>query len=126
MRGKITAVRWLCWATLSVSPLLAGCDDDEEATFECSGSTEAAQACCAYGHAVVNYCVRCNPNSERDCVETVTSAIDTASYGEGCEGADGIRDKFVFDNECIPAMQSMTCESTEPPESCAGQILYEF
>jgi hypothetical protein len=127
MFGRVSVVRLFSVALLCACPLVTGCDNDDEAAFECSGSsTPAAQACCAYGQVVFDYCVRCNPNREEDCADTVASAIDVASFGEGCEGADGIRDPMLFYDECLPAVQEQDCSDSEPPESCQDQILYEL
>jgi hypothetical protein len=126
MLGIISFARGLSAALLLAVPLLTGCDGGDEATFQCTGTTPPAQACCAYGQAVVDYCNRCNPNRESDCVESVMSAIDVASFGEGCEGADGIRDETQFYDQCLPEMAGVSCDTIDPPASCQDQILYEL
>ncbi len=131
-----------CWlrAVLAVSILgfvVSACSDDSDdnntrsgggsGTFQCVGATPAAAACCDVGEATIDLCVRCFGVSESVCAGVVDDAIDTASMGQGCSGADEIRDSNELYNECLPAMNTMSCadaESGNMPASCEDQILY--
>jgi hypothetical protein len=110
---------------LVVAGLLCGCSDDDP-EFVCEGSTEPARACCDFARAVLENCNRCNPDSERDCVDSVSVAIDDSSNGAGCDGADGLRDSASFYDECLPALRALACTDTAIPDSCRDQIRYDL
>ncbi len=107
----------------------AGNDSNESATFECTGTSEPAVACCDFGDSMVAICVRCVGLSEAACVDVVTDALDSESMGQGCAGADQLRDSDVFYDECLPAMESVSCDDFlggNLPASCQDQILYQM
>jgi hypothetical protein len=119
-RPRLALARWFVTASL-----LFGCSEDDP-EFVCEASTEPARACCDFARAVLDNCERCNPDSERDCVDSVTVAIDDTSNGAGCEGADALRDSESFYAECLPALRALECTDTAIPESCQEQIGYDF
>jgi hypothetical protein len=116
--------RWAAFVLLGAATLLGACAEDEE--FVCEGTTEPARACCAFARVVLDNCKRCNPDSDRDCIDSLNVAIDDTSSGQGCEGADVLVNPDSFYGECLPAMKALACTDTALPESCREQISYEL
>jgi hypothetical protein len=55
--------------------------------------------------------------------------VQLASFGRGCEGADSIRDEAAFFDQCLPAMDALSCtdlRAGNAPESCTDQIEYRL
>ena len=115
-RGCSTGVVFLVGLTLM------GCSDDE-----CR--TEPAQACCDWVDFWVDACVQCSTSSMEQCEEEVRAAIDAASNDQGCEGADRIRNRDSFYEECLPELEMLECSELEAgnvPTACYDQILYQI
>jgi hypothetical protein len=90
----------------------------------CPNTTaEAPLACCELANTMVDFCMRCG-GSQSECVSAVNSSISTASNGQGCAGADQLADSSTFYDECLPALENLSCSATSAPSSCADQILY--
>ena len=124
-----------CLAAAIVWLFAAGCSSSSDdggsssSGFECVGQTAPAAACCDVGNATVDICVRCSGYSAQTCGDAVQSAIDDSSLGQGCAGADDIRDSDALYNECLPALTTISCADVEAgnlPASCQDQILYQI
>jgi hypothetical protein len=126
--------RALPWAACFVFVSLTSCGSDDSGgsgatEFQCPNTTAAApQACCDVANALIDACTRCKLGSRSGCVSQVTAAVKNGSpSGDGCAGADSIRDSTSLYNECLPAMETISCEdlkSATLPTSCEDQIQY--
>ena len=112
---------------------LAGCGGGDGGSsssteFACPNTTAAApQACCDVANSIIDACVRCGLSSRSGCVSQVTTSISSASRGQGCAGADQVRDSQQFYNDCLPGLDALSCTDLKAgalPASCTDQIEY--
>jgi hypothetical protein len=113
---------------------LSSCSSDDSGSgssgteFQCPNTTaEAPLACCELINAIIEACVRCNMGTEHACSVQANKSVMTASHNQGCGGADQIRDSQSLYDECLPALQSISCSDLsngQTPASCTDQIQY--
>ena len=89
------------------------------ATVGLAGCSTAKDACEDFEQAlVVFFSTKCPPSLG----EALISVIDQQL---ACDDAVGIRDEEALREECIPALDSMVCDTTMTwPASCEHQFLY--
>jgi hypothetical protein len=52
-------------------------------------------------------------------------AASTPARVQSCEDIWGLRDRYEFRDECLPALETLDCAAMALPASCEDQLLYE-
>ena len=89
---------------------------------------EGADACDEYVNAYATRLVECGEYAtyaEAEAAVVAAIAASTPPRIQSCDDVWGLRDRVLFNDECIPGIRALDCTTMSFPAACEDQLLYE-